>query len=199
MEFMKQKLLLLFFILLVSGIAFVRWNSCWIFGSNFYFTTQTLSTMLVTATNADSGVPLFIVRAMHNKLSGFVWGVLQTQLQYWDIRFLVEFLGIVGGIGVYLGLWYFLTRQFKNKFLWVIFILTMSASFVEMFFIPHIGYKLRIIPLFLLFESIALFGYWQFLLGNKRWRYYLGIGLLILSLLAVAVFPHSHQAFCIKI
>lgn len=197
---MKFKILILFVIIGVELLVFSHWVSCWIFINNFYFTPNILATTLLNATNADKGVPLLLVRAFHNKILGLLWGILQTSLQYWDIRFLINLLGMVGGIGVYLGIWYFFTKKLRNIYVWILIFLLSVWVFVEMFFIPHIPYFQRLIPFFILLQIFSIFGYFQFIKNaDSRVRYAVIVILLLLSLASLFLFPLSYQEFCVKV
>ncbi len=182
----------------VELAAFHRWFSCWLFSSTFYFTPQVLAANLLNATNAEKGMPILVIRALHNKIVTLAWGVLQTILQYWDIRFLEEFVGIVGAIGVMGGIWYVVTRYRKNVFLWVFVGVGILLQIIEIYIVPNFPYGQRIIPLVLFFQLLSLFGVWQFLKKNTCMRYGIVICLLVLSLIALVIFPLSYQAFCLK-
>ncbi len=195
---MKKKIVLLLLTWGIEITAFHRWFTCWLFSSTFYFTPQVLHVMLLNATNTESGISLFVIRALHNKVVTLGWGVLQAILQYWDIRFLGEFIGIIGAIGVMWGGWYILTRYRKNIYLWAFVGLGILLQGVEIYAVPNFPYGERIIPLALFFQLLSLFGIWQFLKKETGIRYGIVIFLLVLSLTALLLFPLSYQAFCLK-
>lgn len=193
------KYLYIFVSWIIESIALSRWFSCWQFQNTFYFTKEKLTATLIDALNEDWRYPLLITRASHNKVLVFLWGGSQAYLQYWDIRFLEDFLGIVGGIGVYLGIWYFVTKDRKNKLLWVLLGLVSLFILIEMYFLPHIAYMWRIISLGVLLQILSLYGLWQFLgQSPKFWRYIFVSIILILSVLFILLFPLSYQNFCLK-
>lgn len=183
----------------VEIFAFQRWFACWLFKENFYFTPSNLTTQIINATNADKGMPLFVIRALHNKVLGLGWGLSQSLLQYWDIRFLEEFIGIIGAIGVGFGIWYFFTKRRKNYFLWIVFLLGMILPIIEMFFQPHIQYAWVLYIFGFIFQALSLYGLWNFLKKGTIWRYLFIIFLIVMSVLMLLLFPLAYQNFCIKI
>lgn len=197
---MKKNIIVVFIVWITELFALKQWAGCWHFIDHFYFTQQTLSLTLLDTINAEKGLPLLFIRLLHNKVFGLVWGIIQTILQYWDIRFLIEFLGIIGGIGVYLGLWYLFTKRKKSLWVWLVCLLICVLSFIELFFIPHIQYKLRIVPLALAFQILSLFGIWHFL-QKKRELIVISIivGLIIFTILSFMLTPVSYQLFCLKV
>lgn len=194
----KIALLIIFFI--TEIVTFFRWSSCWLFKEDFYFTFQNLSTQLLTSTNEEKGLPLLLIRLLHNKITGFLWGILQTLLQYIDMRFLYEFLGTAGAVGVYLGFWYFFTKKPKNKIFWLGIMTLFICTLIEMILMPHIDFSKRIIPLFIVLSGFSLFGIWEFVTNGKSRIRFAGIVLLIiLSLCALLLFPHSQYSMCLKV
>ena len=192
----------IFFIILVwltEVFAFKRWFSCWLFSENFYLTPKVLTAKTIEAINQDRGVPRVLTHVLHNKATYFFWLLMQTLLQYWDVRFLKDFIGIVGAIGVGFAVWYFIIEHRQNKPLWVIFGAIILFAIVEMFFQPNILFAWKIIVFGGLFQILSLYGFWQFLDSLKLSRYILVSILLILSLLTVVFSPFSFFAFCLKI
>lgn len=187
---------------LVELFAYQRWFGCWLFQTNFYFTKDTLTIQLINATNADKGMPLLLVRALHNKALALPWGLVQTLLQYFDVRFLIEFIGFVGAVGIAFAIWYLCTKARKNYFFWGVFGITILLCLIEMFFQPHIIYAWKLIGFGILYQLLSLFGVWMFIRGENKhlaWRYGL-IGILcILTILSVVLFPLMYQMFCLKI
>lgn len=196
------KLITIFIVWFVELFAFQRWFGCWLFQSNFYFTKETLSIQIINATNADKGMPLFIVRALHNKALALPWGLGQTLLQYWDSRFLVEFIGFIGAIGIGLAVWYLVTKSRRNYFFWGIFGIAILFALIEMFFMPHIVYAWKMYAFGLVYQLLSLFGIWKFLdkkNNHLKWRYIIVFIFCLISLLSVWLFPLQYQMFCLKI
>lgn len=185
----------------VEVFAFQRWFGCWLFREMFYFTSQTLEAQLINAQNEERGIPLFIVRALHNKILALGWGLPQTLLQYWDIRFLEEFVGIVGAVGVGLGLWYLLTKDRKNYVMWIIVGLGIILPLIEMFFMPHVVFSWVLYACGFIFQALSLYGIWKFLSEKKYilWRYMCILFLIVVSFLMILLFHNNFLTLCLKI
>lgn len=191
-----------FYLLVTLGVgifAFHRWFACWQFQDMFYYSGQNLLTDLINALNADRGFPLLITRMWHNKVFGLLWGFTQTMLQYWDIRFLEDFLGIIGAVGVYWAVWYVLTKDRKNLVVWGLLLAAGIVSLIEMYVIPHINYSYRLFAFGIVFELLSLYGVWQFLSQpQKKVRYIVVTLLLLFSVLFLLLFPLSFFSYCLK-
>jgi len=197
---MKRNVLVILLVSFTEITTFSRWFSCWLFQNEFYFTFQNLTTQLLVSSNEEKGLPLILIRILHNKITGILWGFGVTFLQYIDIRFVMTLLGIAGAIGLYMGFWYFFTKNIKNYYLWTLLILLVAFSLIEMFFVPRINFAYRIIPLALALGSLSLVGVWEFIrLGNKKIRVSIMIVLIVLSLCSLILFPHDLYIMCLKV
>lgn len=184
---------------IIESIALNRWFSCWQFKDTFYFTNQQLLATLTDALNADRGYPLILTRAWHNKVLALLWGWSQSYLQYWDIRFLQDFISLIGAFGIYLAIWYFVTKGRRNIFVWGLLALITIVTFIELYFIPHVSYAWRIIIFGTLFQLLSLYGLWNFLSQKYKVKSYILVTLfMIFSLLFLLLFPLSYQNFCLK-
>lgn len=196
---MRNKIFLIICLVAVEFASFIRWRSCWIFSDSFYFTKQTLANRLLLSSNPESGFPILFVRALHNKLTEFASGYLLTLLQYIDIRFLMEFIGIAGALGVYLGIWYMITKKTKNIYMVFMFILLIIASSLEIIFNPHIRFFEKLIPFALIFCSFSLYGWWNtFTIKYKKTIFMFFFIILIISVLSLVFFPNSEYLVCLR-
>lgn len=195
----KIRIISLFSVWAIEIFALRHWFDCWLFKENFYFTNNTLMNVLINATNADKGIPIIMVRAIHNKALALGWGIMQSILQYWDIRFLNELLGVVGALGVGYGVWYFATQDRKNKSIGVLLLLSLLIQIFEIYFMPHAKWAWTIGVIAGVFQILSLYGIWKFLgQGNKRIRYISFAIVCIISLLFLFLFPSMFQNFCIN-
>lgn len=192
-----------YILLIASAIAGVlslrRWFSCWLFTENFYYTQGKLLARVIEAINADQGMPGLATKIMHNKVTYFGWGIMQTILQFWDIRFLKEFIGISCGIGVYLAVWYLVTKDTKNKYIWFLFGVAIVLSIIELFFAPHIVYFWKIVSFGGIFITLSLYGINSFLNKGTHLRYTIILIAVIISYLSLIFLPESFLEFCLKI
>lgn len=200
---MKQKIThiaILILIFVIGYMSFTKWHNCWRFVDQFYTTSSMRQNELLLLTNGEQGVPLFIVRMFFNKVAYLPWSIFQTLLQYFDVRFLQRFIGVVGGIGVFMGLWYFFTKYRNNFLMWIPFSTLLVFAIYEMLFAPHYSFGNQILFFFILFQIFSLFGTWQFLHGKHMvWRYIV-IGLLVLlSIIYLSAFPNAYQNYCLSV
>ena len=194
---MRKALIIIVWI--VELLSIIRWHGCWLFKNIFYFTSSALSVRVIDAINLNKGMPVLLTHFMHNKVIYLVWGGLQGLLQYWDIRFLKEFIGIIGAFGIFSAFWYLLTSSRKNIYVWFLFAFCLVISLIEMFFQPDIIYVWKLLVFGSAFQLLSLFGLWQFLKQKNSKRYLFVIVLLVISILSLIFFPLSYQAFCLKI
>ena len=160
-----MKIILLIIIGLVQLCAFIRWLSCSHFRELFYFTKPQLMDRLLNSTNNDAGVPLLIIRSLHNKVTYAFWGGSQTFLQYWDIRFLISFISLIGGIGVMLSLWYLFTKKRKAWYLWLLLGFYSVFAAIELFFSPNINFVWKLFALGIPLQILSLFGFFFFFIS----------------------------------
>ncbi len=193
-----MRIVLLISIAFVELFALSKWLSCRLFTDLFYFTPQMMTARLIHDLNANQELPLTLNRLLHNKVIYFLWGSAQTYLQYWDIRFLKAFVGIVGAIGIILGIWYIVTKFYRRLLLWILIGLVSIFCFIELFLQPIYPFIMKLIVLGVFFQGISLFGYWHFLAGSKKLRYGFIIVLMLLSILTLLLFPQGYSLYCIS-
>ena len=191
--------ILIFVAFLVEILTLHRWLHCWHFTDGFYYTPPLLIDRVIGGINDDYGNLTIITHIMHNKATYLVWGFLQTFLQYWDARFLKEFISIAGCIGVYLGLWYFFTKIRGNKYLRGIFLFAVVFQCIQILFSPDIKFLWIILPLGITYIIFSMYGLWQFLAIKSNARYGFIITLLAFSIGSMLLLPLAYEVFCLKI
>ena len=184
--------------LVIELLALNRWLSCWHFKDIFYYTPTLLIARVINGINDDYGLPSIVTHTMHNKITYFFWGFIQAILQYWDIRFLKEFIGIIGAIGIYLAIWYLITKHRRNKYIWSLFIFSIVLGCIEIFFSFDLKFAWKLLILGVPYMLFSLFGIWQFLNERKRSHYLFIILIMILSAITILLFPLGHYKFCLK-
>jgi hypothetical protein len=194
---MRKILIITAFIIELFSIS--KWDSCWLFKDFFYFTPKMLTARVIDAINLNRGALVLLTHVMHNKFIYFFWGGIQTQLQYWDVRFLQVFIGVIGFFGIVFIIWYLLTSLRKNFYVWSLVVFYIIISFVEAFFQPNIIYVWKLVIFGSVLELLSIIGLWQFLKPKSNKRYLFVAFLLVISVLALVFFPLSYQAFCLKI
>lgn len=185
---------------IIELVAFTRFFHCWLFTQTFYFTRDSLTATLINSINDDKGMPLFLIRMLHNKVLLLPWGLGQALMQYWDGRFLEEFIGVVGAFGVLCAMWYLVTKHRKNILGWVLVGLGILLPLTEIYIIPHVRFEWRMTAISIVFQALSLFGIYYFLSQpQKKWRYIVLSGILVISLLFLFFLPLTYQNFCLKI
>lgn len=178
---MKPKFI--FIVLAVIELLFLKqWFTCVKFASQFYFSAFDLKLRLIEAIHNDGDVPLFIVRLFHNKILGTFLDVYNNYVSYWEITFIIQLLSFVGAFGLFCCIWY-LFREKRNRWMLILFAIALFMPFVEIFAILHVSFVFRlaliVIPLF----AMSFLGWREFLESEERFKYWLFILLMILSLI----------------
>lgn len=167
---MKQKryqYVLLGLLLAIQLFAVVHFASFGGFADEFRFSQYDLELRLIEGIHSDQGVPLWQVRAFHNKLIGSVFDVFAAYLHFWSPGFLAGFLSLAGFLGIIAGWYYFLTRK-KHLFVWILFWLVVLMPFVEIFSVlKDFPLPFRVVLTALPFLAWSLFGYIQVLQEKK--------------------------------
>lgn len=177
-----------------------QWFLCRQFKDFIHLASTNQSLSLVGLIHNDQGQSLFIVRLFHNKVGVFLDLFFRYYLKFWDDRFLLNLLSVVGFIGIVLGIWYLMAGNFKNKkYLWVFFIFLLVLPLVEIIFQPIVSFEYKIILLTLPFQIFSLFGIWQFL-GKSRnnLRVLLIISLIFLSIWWMSILNPDIYLYCVK-
>ena len=191
-----MKLVIFFSAVFIQLLAFSRWLSCKHFHDFFYFTPEVMNIRLYNAITDHVGITPTITRIFNNKIESLFWGVSKTLLQYWDIRFLESFLGLIGVFGVILFFWFFVTKSLHKKYFgFSIFAISILALF-HVIFKPITLFPLSILLFGILFQSMSLFGIWEFLKPQTRSRYLFITVVIVLSLFTFLTAPLSYHLFC---
>lgn len=106
-----MKIVLLVIVLLVELLTIRFWLVCNKLADFFHFSFFDLTLRLDEAAHNDIGVPIFVVRTFHNKTLGTFVDVYKNFLHFWDILFLVNFISIVGVIGIFFAVWYLFQKK----------------------------------------------------------------------------------------
>lgn len=191
--------LFLFVSCAIEMFALSRWFGCWLFKEDFYLSLESVSAKVIQTVNEDYLFPHFFVRLIHNKVLTGGWYLVQTMLSYWDSRFLMELIGLVGVFGVYFALWRLVTAKKKSYTVRFFFVLLVVFSFVEMIFRPHVVFAWRFMLLGFAFQMLSLIGIHQYLEKRSLRRYWVIAGICILSFFLLLFYPLFYQEFCLKI
>jgi len=149
--------------------------------------------------NNDSGIPPIIVRFFHNKITVFMDVFTRYYLRFWDFRFTLNLLSVVGCFGLVLGFWYLLNGNFgKKKYLWVILAFLLLIPLIEIMLEPNINIILRMIIVALPLQIFSVFGVWQFLKNDpRRFRVLFIICLLFVSAWWISILFNDISGYCV--
>lgn len=159
-----------------------QWLACVRFGDHFHFSALDLKLRLIEAVHNDSGVPISIVRAFHNKIVGTLIDIFNNYTQYWSIAFLVNLLSFVGAFGLICSIWYLFQKRY-DKWVWALFAAALIFPLIEILatynspFVFQLG--LITIPL----VALSFVGWREFLAGKSKFRYVVFAILVTLSLI----------------
>lgn len=173
---MKKLILLIFLVLFVLRLK--TWFACHEFKNIYHFSVYELQIILDDLIHNDTGLPLALIRAYHNKITNSAIEIFRSYISYWDVKFLVNLLLPLGIFGL---IWTFLYGM-KNKFALFLTALSLLMPFFEIFLKPAIYFPIKITLLALPLTTLSLFGLSAFLdQKNKKRAYLIAAVLLLLS------------------
>lgn len=187
-------------IFIIEYLILEQWFACQRFKDFIHLSSTNMGLYIKDLTNNDAGIPLFIVRFFHNKIIAFFNLLLQYYLRFWDDRFILNLLSIVGCFGMILGVWYLLVRNLKyRKYLRIALIYLLVIPLTEILYEPRIGFIYKIIFLTLPLQLFSLFGIWKFLgVGRNYFRMIIVLILIVLSVWWMRVLPADIYNYCVR-
>lgn len=168
---MRQKLLLLF-ITLSELFAYLVWLSCAQLSDRFHFSPFDLQLRLIERIHNDQYIPLWEIRAFHNKFTGSFFDVINSYVHFWDIPFLISIISLVGVVGVIIMFYSFFSQK-RTHLRITLFILLLITPFIELFHISSIPFFVRLSLIVGLLIIWSLLGYWQVIRKKNMGKYIL--------------------------
>jgi len=172
------------------------WLECNKFTDFFYFSPLDLQLRIIESVNNDSGIPLFLVRAFHNKLSGGAIDIFRSYTLYWDIRLLMSLIGLTGFFFFLFGVYQFL-QQNRQKYLWGVFVLLFLWPFMAIFRIL-IPFHLWLLVYSGFFLCFALYGVLQSNKAKSKVFIPSAIGSFLLGIWWSTVYTPQLLDFCMR-
>jgi hypothetical protein len=166
---MKKKLplFILLIVMLVQLFALWQWSACRGFADNFYFSSLDLELRLVEGIHTDQNIPLWVVRAFHNKVIGTIFDVFAAYLQFWNISFLAGFVSFAGILGIGAQFYYFFVGK-KNLLRWALFAVVLLLPLAEVFHLLNgFSSETRVVLIALSYLFWSLLGYRKMLQEKK--------------------------------
>lgn len=157
-----RKFLLIF--LIVIELLYLRaWFTCDRLSQFYLFSYSSSLLDMKGELGPDKNLPLWLIRIFHNKPIDISLDIARNYIQFWDIRFLISVLSIIGVVGFLYGFYYFFQSIKKNSFVLVLIVILILFPFIETFFDPRIDFRLKIALLAFPYELFSLFGFWKFM------------------------------------
>jgi hypothetical protein len=174
------------------------WFVCQRFTDIFHFKSIDVAVQLSTYINSFKGKPMWMGRLFHNKLIQDPLNFLRVYLQFWDVRFGINWFSLVGYFGIFAGLYYIISNKKKTRYHWLALILLAVLPCIEILFAPQLPLQVKSVYLWLPFAVFSLYGINQFLShGNIKKRVVIIILLLAISLLWIFFLPYNFSNYCI--
>lgn len=194
-----RKYILLLFIWITEVLSLIPWKGCWLFTEDFYVSLAKVQSEVIYRLNTATDLPFVLARILHNKVFVFIWDILQSLLTYWDLRFLLELIGLAGAFGIYLTLWYIVTKKEKRIVVYLFLVIVLLFEGIEMLLQPKFDYHYRIAAIGIALHIFSLIGLSRWLNRITNVKLLIITLLIILTMLNVYLLPLSYQLYCLKI
>lgn len=190
------------FILIITALVEIltlqAWFVCQSFTDIFHFRSIDVVYQLSTYINSFKGFPFWFVRLFHNKLIQDPLNFLRFYLQFWDIRFGINWFSFVGYFGIFAAIYYIVSNKKKNIYHWISLLMIAIIPCFEVIFAPQINLQVKSIYLWLPFISFSLYGIYEYMNhGNQKKRIIIIILLLLISLVWLSFLPNNISRYCI--
>jgi hypothetical protein len=186
--------------LLVTELFYMRlWLACKELKDFFYFSVQNVQLIVIDHIHNDGGLPVTLVRILHNKATVGIIELIRHYLYFWDIRFLVPLLSPIGFFALLAGFWYILRAKLPLIYKSGILFVLLSIPAVEMIIKPQVPFAFRLVLLGVPYVAISLVGILHFIRGSRQpIRYTVCIFLLMLSIWWYMVFQAELTNLCVN-
>ncbi len=169
---------------------------CVDYNGNFHYSSHVASFHLNELTTGDHQVPIFMVRFFHNKISVLLLDIFNRYIQFFNIFYLVNILGIAGTFGLLYFYFSLFSQKIRNKFIRIFGLIILLLPFLEIFQLIKQAFLLKITYLFLPYQIAALLGFFFFLKQKKTVSYTICFLLLLLTIGWTIVFQNDALSFC---
>ncbi len=188
-------------LLFITEVLFLRsWLLCRELKDFFYFSSQNIQLIIIDHIHNDIGIPILIVRMLHNKATVALVELIRHYLYFWDVRFLLPLISPLGVFALFVGLWYAIRSTFMpGKYKLGLLTFLLCIPLIEMFFKPQQPFAIRLILLGTPYILLSIIGIWHFLATKRLIRYIIFVSLFLLSVWWYAVFQTKLLNFCVKL
>ena len=187
---MKIEKLLITITVLLQLYILQLWLVCQRFADGFHFSAFDTKLIIEQGIHNDGGTTTHIARFFHNKLDISLTEIIGKYLQFWDFRFLILFISLIGIFGLFSGLWYLVQSKKKRSRIWIIITVLTILPLIEVFKIS-MPFWLRLFILYLPYVSFSLYGLWQFMQHHTYWGKVIVLILLVISIWYILIFQND--------
>lgn len=191
---MIKKLIMLAIILLFIG-NMSKWLSCSDLNDQFHLSPSRVNLQIIDAVHNDGSLSSFIVRFFHNKPVYFASETTRRWISFWNINFLINFITLLGTVGIMLGGWYLIKRKI-GKVSGYIFTIAIFLSLVETILTPRAPFIVKLSYLQIPLLTISFMGWQNFLNGEGKKRYFIAVGIIAIMIWWQNIFPDELEKFC---
>jgi hypothetical protein len=182
--------ILLFIVLIKIFIVCTNYNG------NFHFSTNVVNFHINELIATENETNIFIVRLFHNKITASLFDIISRYIQFFDINYLINILGIAGLFGVLCFYYLLFTKKLKSKIAKALGIMVPLLPFFEIFQILKILFTLKLILFIVTYQVLALIGSYFFIKRADKKTFIIFLLLLIISFVWILVFKNELTSFC---
>src|SRR5258708_16286533 len=159
----KIKYLFITFAGIIQFLNLQAWFVCKNFTDFFHLSSINVTMQIEDYVHSEKGTSLLLTRFFNNKIIDTVFDLLRIYLQFWDIRFGINWFSPIGYFGIVTGFYYLLSQKKKNIYHWFTLCILLLLPWIEMKIEPNVSLMIKSIYLWLPFSIFSLYGIYQFL------------------------------------
>jgi hypothetical protein len=196
-----MKLKYILFISLILAFTYLLGShlKCSDFNGNFHYSSVVNTFHLNELIATETGVPIFVARVFHNKITVFVFDLFGRYIQFFDISYLIKILGLVGVFGLVYFYFLIFTKKIKDMFINIFGIAILFLPFLEIFQLFKSAFFLKLLVFILPYQVGSFIGYFFFVKQRGKAVFAIYFILLILSIGWIVVFNNELLSFCTQL
>jgi hypothetical protein len=193
---MKFKYIILIFLIIFFGYLLKTHLDCFDYNGNFHYSPYVVSFHIKELITTESNTPIIIVRLLHNKLTVLLFDIFYRYIEFFNILYLVNILGLAGLFGLIYFYYSLFAQKIKSNFTKVFGALILLLPFLEIFQMVKQDFILKLLIIIFPYQIAAFMGSVLFVRQNKISSKLIYITLLILSIGWIIVFNNELLSFC---
>lgn len=171
-------------------------SSCKNFNGNFHYSPHVVSFHLNELIIAQRDIPIFIVRFFLNKVSITFIDGFYRYIQYFDILYFANTIGIVGIFGLFYFYFQCFIKKNINKYNKILAVILFLLPFIEIFQFYKQPFLLKIINIIIPYQIASYIGIFFYLKQRSVFGYSILLLLFIVSIGWIIVFHGELTSFC---